>query len=65
MLFRSLVRGFDKVTFTAVRRERNKAADALANQAMDEQEAAETGGRGARRERGPAPGAETGTRRLF
>ena len=42
---RRLVRSFDKVTFNAVRRERNKAADALANQAMDEQEAAEAGGR--------------------
>ena len=44
---RQLARGFDKVTFTAVRRELNKAADALANQAMDEQEIA-GGGRGPR-----------------
>ena len=46
---RELVRTFDQVTFHAVRREQNKGADALANQAMDEQEAAEAGGRGQRR----------------
>jgi ribonuclease HI len=38
---RELVRAFDRVTFHAVRRERNRSADALANQAMDAQEAAE------------------------
>jgi ribonuclease HI len=67
---RQLVRGFDKVTFTAVRRERNKAADALANQAMDAQEAAEPrGAQGASGARGGgspwgdgrASGAESGT----
>jgi ribonuclease HI len=60
---RELVRGFEKVTFTAVRRERNKAADALANQAMDEQEAAESAGAdggGAAPGRGRAPGVESG-----
>lgn len=46
---RELMRAFDRVTFHAVRREANKAADALANQAMDAQEAAEAGGRGQRR----------------
>ncbi|HEX9343345.1 MAG TPA: reverse transcriptase-like protein [Actinomycetota bacterium] len=34
---RRLVRGFDRVTFEHVPRERNCAADALANQAMDAQ----------------------------
>jgi ribonuclease HI len=38
---RELVRTFDRVSFHAVRRELNKDADALANQAMDAQEAAE------------------------
>ena len=41
---RGLASTFDCVRFQAVRRELNKAADALANQAMDEQEAAERGG---------------------
>jgi ribonuclease HI len=58
---RELVRSFDQVTFHAVRRELNKAADALANQAMDAQEAAEAaeaGGRGQRRTSGPKTGAQ-------
>jgi ribonuclease HI len=41
---RNLASTFDRVRFHAVRRELNKAADALANQAMDAQEAAERGG---------------------
>ncbi|HEY8200078.1 MAG TPA: ribonuclease HI family protein [Actinomycetota bacterium] len=57
---RQLVRDFDKVTFTAVRRERNRAADTLANQGMDEQEAAGGGSVGAQRGRGLASEAETG-----
>jgi ribonuclease HI len=40
---RRLARGFEKVTWEHVRRERNRAADALANQAMDAQ--GEIGGR--------------------
>lgn len=51
-----LVRSFDRVTFYPVRRGLNKAADALANRAMDEQETAEAGGRGQQR----AAEAETG-----
>jgi ribonuclease HI len=43
---RRLVGSFDRVRFHAVRRELNKAADALANQAMDAQEAAERDGAG-------------------
>jgi ribonuclease HI len=34
---RRLARGFEQVTFEHVRRERNRAADALANRAMDAQ----------------------------
>jgi ribonuclease H / adenosylcobalamin/alpha-ribazole phosphatase len=34
---RRLARGFEKVTWEHVRRERNRAADALANKAMDAQ----------------------------
>ncbi|MGH2690824.1 MAG: ribonuclease HI family protein [Actinomycetota bacterium] len=41
---RSLADTFDRVRFHAVRRELNKAADALANQAMDAQEQAERDG---------------------
>ena len=55
---RELVRTFDKVTFHAVRRELNKAADALANQAMDEQEAAEAGGSARQRTSGAETGAQ-------
>jgi ribonuclease HI len=36
---RSLARQFDKVSFTAVPRAKNKEADRLSNRGMDEQEA--------------------------
>ena len=50
---RRLVGSFDRVRFHAVRRELNKAADALANQAMDAQEEAEREGTGPPGEPGP------------
>jgi ribonuclease HI len=54
---RQLLRNFDQVRFNAVRRELNKAADALANRAMDEQEAAERDGTGS-----PGGSGEPGSR---
>jgi probable phosphoglycerate mutase len=42
---RRLARGFERVTWQHVPRERNRAADALANQAMDAQERASRDGR--------------------
>lgn len=58
---RRLVGSFDRVRFNTVRRELNKAADALANQAMDEQEAAERDGAGPL----PAPREPGGQSSLF
>ncbi|MGH2722394.1 MAG: ribonuclease HI family protein [Actinomycetota bacterium] len=57
---RRLAGSFDRVRFHAVRRELNKAADALANQAMDAQEAAERDGTGP-----PAAPREPGQSSLF